>query len=167
MTATATMTVGDFDALEPAAAAEVILTCARIPRWADAVVGGRPYEHRDRLLKAARDLAADWSWADVDGALAAHPRIGERPSAGTGEAALSRAEQARVGGELAAELKAVNEAYEERFGRVLLVRAAGRSAPDILRVGVRRLLMDEATDRVATTGELRDIALRRLRGLIS
>lgn len=167
MTATATMTVADFDALEPTAAAAVMLACARIPRWAEAVVDGRPYQHRDLLLKAAKELAGGWSWADVDGALAAHPRIGERPAATTGEAALSRAEQARVGGELAAELKAVNAAYEERFGRVLLVRAAGRSAPDILRVGVRRLLMDEVADRVATTGELRDIALRRLRGLIS
>lgn len=167
MTSTMTMQVSDFDGLELAEAAEVILTCARIPTWADAVVAGRPYQQRDRLLKAAKDLAADWTWDDVAGALAAHPRIGDRPSAATGEAAMSRAEQADVGGELSAELRAVNEAYEERFGRVLLIRAAGRSAPDILRLGVRRLMMDEDTDRSVTTGELRDIALRRLRGLIS
>ncbi len=167
MTTTVTIRVGDFDGLGPAEAAEVVLTCARIPGWADAVVAGRPYQQRDRLLKTAKELAQHWSWPDVAAALAAHPRIGERSSAATGEAAMSRAEQADVGGDLTAELRAVNEAYEERFGRVLLVRAAGRSASDILRVGVRRLLMDEETDRVATTGELRDIALRRLRGLIS
>lgn len=166
MTATATLQVTDFDCLAPAEAVELMLACARIPWWAAAVAEGRPYLARERLLANATELAALWSWADVEGALAAHPRIGDRPHGG-GEAALSRSEQSGVDGSRAAELRVVNEAYEERFGRVLLIRAANRSADDILRIALRRLRMDERSDRVAATNELRDIALRRMRGLFA
>lgn len=166
MNAAATLTVTDFDTVDADEAIELMLACARIGWWAEAVADGRPYGTREQLLSKADELAAVWSWEDVEGALAAHPRIGERPSGG-GEAALSRAEQSGVDGSLTVELRVVNEAYEERFGRVLLVRAAGRSADDILRIALRRLRMDERSDRLAATKELRDIALRRLRGLIA
>jgi 2-oxo-4-hydroxy-4-carboxy-5-ureidoimidazoline decarboxylase len=168
MTTAVGLRVQDFDDLPPDEAVELMLTCARITPWADAVVAGRPYRTRERLLKAARARTDNWSWDDVATALAAHPRLGNRPPAeASGEAGLSRAEQSGLGGDLADELTAVNEAYEQRFDRVLLIRAAGRSASDILRMAVRRLLMDEETDRLATTAELRDIALRRLKGLVS
>lgn len=168
MTTAVGLRAADFDVLAEAEATELLLTCARIPGWAAAVVAGRPYRTREALLKVARKHAKDWTWADVAAALAAHPRLGDRPAAGaSGEQGLSRAEQAGLGGDLSAELAAVNAAYEERFDRVLLIRAAGRSASEILRVGVRRLLLDEDADRFATTGELRDIALRRLKGLVT
>ena len=69
-------------------------------------------------------------------------------------------------GTLSADLSAVSEAYQERFGRSLVVGASGRTTSDVLRLAVRRLLMDEAGDRSATTAELRQISLRRLRRMI-
>ena len=55
-----------------------------------------------------------------------------------------------------------NAAYEERFDRVFLIRAAGRDTEDILAELDRRLQNDEATERAETVDNLRQIALLRL-----
>ena len=63
-------------------------------------------------------------------ALADHPRIGERPTGAGAAAAMSGREQAGVDpadDELRRRLADGNRRYEERFGRIYLVRAAGRS----------------------------------------
>ena len=62
----------------------------------------------------------------------------------------------------AARLVAGNAAYEERFGRVFLIRAAGRDADQILGELDRRLQNDDATERAETVDNLRQIALLRL-----
>lgn len=167
MTVMTAVGVDRFDQLPEDEAIELLLTCARVPWWAQEVAVRRPFGGAEALMTTAADLMGQWSWADVAGALAAHPRIGERPEGDGGEAALSRAEQDGVGDTLAGELRAVNEAYERRFGRVLLIRATGRSASEILRIGLRRLQLDEQADRAATTRELRDIVRRRLRTRIA
>ena len=63
-------------------------------------------------------------------------------------------------------LVAGNAAYEERFGRVFLIRAAGRDAEAILAELDRRLGNDDATERAETVDNLRQIALLRLEALL-
>ena len=58
-----------------------------------------------------------------------------------------------------------NAAYEERFDRIYLVRAAGRSAEEILALLEERLTNDPDTEIAATSDQLREIALLRLEGL--
>ncbi len=114
-----------------AEAIAVLRPCLDIPRWRDELVDARPYGSVDELVAWAEAAAAPFTAEEVDGALAQHPRIGERPAGGGAEAAMSRAEQAGVDpadAEVAAALADGNRAYEERFGRVFLIRAAGRSA---------------------------------------
>jgi 2-oxo-4-hydroxy-4-carboxy-5-ureidoimidazoline decarboxylase len=53
-------------------------------------------------------------------------------------------------------------AYEERFERVFLIRASGRTGPQILAELDRRLGNDPATERAETVSQLREIALLRL-----
>jgi len=55
-----------------------LLACCDVPRWAEAVIHARPYDDRDVLLEVADAAARTFTDADVDRALAAHPRIGER-----------------------------------------------------------------------------------------
>ncbi len=62
----------------------------------------------------------------------------------------------------AARLAAGNAAYEERFDRIFLVRAAGRSAEEILALLAQRLTHDPETELAVTAGQLREIALLRL-----
>jgi 2-oxo-4-hydroxy-4-carboxy-5-ureidoimidazoline decarboxylase len=77
----------------------------------------------------------------------------------------SAREQAGVdpgAGDTAARLAAGNAAYEERFGHVFLIRAAGRSAEAILGQLDRRLGNDQQTERREVADNLRQIALLRL-----
>ena len=59
-------------------------------------------------------------------------------------------------------LVAGNQAYEERFGHVFLIRAAGRSGDEILAELERRLGNPPEAERAETADNLRQIALLRL-----
>jgi 2-oxo-4-hydroxy-4-carboxy-5-ureidoimidazoline decarboxylase len=141
---------------------EVLLGCLSVPRWADDVLAGQPYADENALIAAADAAARDLSDDELAQALSGHPRIGERGGA------QSQKEQSGVdtGDETQARLKAGNAAYEERFDRVFLIRAAGRSADQILTELDRRLLNDDATERAETVDNLRQIALLRLEGAL-
>jgi len=156
--------------LEPASSLRPrLLTCLHVDRWADDVLAGRPYAARDALLAAADRAAQVLDDAELASALAGHPRIGERASGPAHDAELSRREQAGVDpadAEVARALAAGNAAYEERFDRVFLIRAAGRSAPEILAELRRRLDNDDAAERAETVDQLRQIALLRLEGVL-
>ncbi|MFT4264062.1 MAG: 2-oxo-4-hydroxy-4-carboxy-5-ureidoimidazoline decarboxylase, partial [Nocardioides sp.] len=71
-------TLEGFNAATTADAVALVAPCVAIPSFAAELVAGRPYADLPALLDAARGLAASWSDADVAGALADHPRIGER-----------------------------------------------------------------------------------------
>lgn len=137
---------------------EVLASCLAVPRWVDDVMAGQPYESRAALLAAADRAAQVLTDDELVQALAGHPRIGERGGA------QSQREQAGVGtsAHVRARLAAGNAAYEARFGRVFLIRAAGRDADEVLAELERRLGNDEATERAETVDNLREIALLRL-----
>ena len=159
-----------FNRLDAEAARAVVRPCVDIDRWVDAVVAGRPYATTAELLATARTSAAPWTTAELDGALAHHPRIGERASGGGAEASHSRSEQAGIGmpsADVAAALAAGNRAYEEKFSRVFLIRAAGRSAAEILDALDARLAHTEEQEILVVAQQLRQIAVLRLEGIIS
>ncbi|GII99596.1 2-oxo-4-hydroxy-4-carboxy-5-ureidoimidazoline decarboxylase [Sediminihabitans luteus] len=158
-----------FDTLPAHDAREVVRRCADVPRWCDALVALRPFGDADRLLATARGLARAWTPAEVEGALAQHPRIGERPAGDGAEARMSAREQAGVSTDtdVAARLRAGNLAYERRFGRVFLIRAAGRDAHEILAALETRLGADDETEAATTAAELCDIALLRLAAAVA
>ena len=60
-----------------------------------------------------------------------------------------------------------NRAYEERFGRIFLIRAAGRSRPEILAELHRRLALTDDAEAAEVADQLRQIALLRLRTLFA
>ncbi|WP_156250060.1 2-oxo-4-hydroxy-4-carboxy-5-ureidoimidazoline decarboxylase [Pseudactinotalea terrae] len=163
------MRLDEFNAATPAQAAEVVRACADVERWVQQVVAGRPYGDVDGLVAAAETLADPWTEQEIDAALARHPRIGERPSGGGAAAQLSRLEQARVGdvdAQVQDRIAAGNRAYEERFGHVFLVRAAGRSPEEILHLLQERLGNTAEQERRHAAANLREIAALRLRGLV-
>ena len=144
---------------------EGLVTCLAVPRWVDEVAAGAPYGSLDDLLDAAGVAATPLSPEEVDQALADHPRIGEPPTGTSKAGALSADEQsasASDDAELAAQLAAGNRAYEDKFGRIFLIRAAGRSRPEILAELHRRLELEPDAETKVVAAELRDIALRRI-----
>ena len=60
-----------------------------------------------------------------------------------------------------------NREYEEKFGRVFLIRAAGRTAPEILQALNSRLANTPAEEDTIVAQQLREIAVLRLEGLIT
>ncbi|HYT09038.1 MAG TPA: 2-oxo-4-hydroxy-4-carboxy-5-ureidoimidazoline decarboxylase [Mycobacteriales bacterium] len=154
----------------PAGAAErMLLDCCASPAWARTVSAGRPYQDRAAVAAAADAALAGLPWSELERALAAHPRIGERPAGDARDAGWSRREQAGVDGARPATLAALaagNEAYERRFGHVYLVSAAGRSGDDLLALLRSRLDNDVATERAVVREELRKIVRLRLDRLL-
>jgi 2-oxo-4-hydroxy-4-carboxy-5-ureidoimidazoline decarboxylase len=67
----------DFNHLPHEQALALIHPCVALPRWADALVHGRPYASRDELFSTAKSLTQNWDEAALAQALSAHPRIGE------------------------------------------------------------------------------------------
>lgn len=164
------MRIDDFDTLPTADAVAQASVWAAIPGWVDALVAGRPYGSVDALVTRAGGLAQEWTDTDLDTALARHPRIGERANGEEAEAAASRREQAAMSAasvDTAAALAAVNRAYEERFGRVFLIRAAGRSPEEILAEARRRLTGSDQAETEEALNQLREIALLRLREAVT
>lgn len=145
-----------------------LLACCDVPAWASAVLAGRPYRDVDSLLETADAAARKLTTEDVEKALAAHPRIGERAEGAGTEASWSRQEQSGVDGEVSTQTALLegNRAYEQRFGRVFLICASGLSGERILSTLRERLGNDENTEAAVVADELRKIALLRLRRLL-
>lgn len=163
------MTLEEFNRLGAEEASAMIRPCLDVDRWVRAVVEARPYADVEACTVAARQAAHPLRPEEIEAALAQHPRIGERREGASAEARHSRREQAGLGDADAAveeRLAAGNAAYEERFGRVFLIRAAGRDHREILAELERRLRQDPE-DELAEVGEqLEQIAALRLEGLL-
>lgn len=159
------MTLDEFNAASANDARTTASVWAAIPAWVDAVVAGRPYDTVDDVAATARAASLPWDAADLDAALAHHPRIGQRPVGAGAEADASRREQASMttaSDAVAAAMTRANAAYEERFGRVFLIRAAGRTPAEMLAAAERRLGNDDDSETVEAIAQLREIALLRL-----
>jgi 2-oxo-4-hydroxy-4-carboxy-5-ureidoimidazoline decarboxylase len=153
----------DFNAAPDDAVTATLLACCDVPSWAAAVRAGRPYADVEAVLQAADDGARALGADDVERALAAHPRIGERADGHGTSAAWSRDEQSGVGDGTRQALLEANRAYENRFGRVFLICATGLDGDQILRALRARLENDDVTESAVVAEELRKIALLRLR----
>lgn len=164
------MTIEEFNALDASEALAEVLAAAAVSGWARAVVASRPYPGIGALVATALDLAADWGGAEVDEALADHPRIGEPPAGDSPTRAHSSSEQSGLASaerELRERIAAGNRAYEERFGRIYLVRAKGRTPQDILANLTARLTNTPEVEAAVAAHELREIAALRLTRAVS
>ncbi|WNM23710.1 2-oxo-4-hydroxy-4-carboxy-5-ureidoimidazoline decarboxylase [Demequina capsici] len=142
-----------------------LLACLRVERWASEMAR-LEFDSMLEMERAAVSIATPLGEAEIDEALAAHPRIGERAQGEGVEARFSAAEQAASQSDdevLAAHLADLNALYEKRFGRVFLIRAAGRSRADVVAEIERRLGNDDAAELAEVADQLRGIALLRLR----
>lgn len=162
------MTLKSLNAASTEEATQMLRPCVDIPRWINEIVEARPFQSEDGLLGFAEQAANPWTEDEIDGALAHHPRIGERAEGASAEASLSRREQSGVATseDTAEQLLAGNRAYEEKFGRVFLIRAAGRSAEDILAALQERLNHTPEEELPVIAGQLREIAILRLEGVL-
>ena len=144
------------------------------PAWTSSAGSTRspargPIPVSESLLGAGRGAANPFTPAEIDAALAHHPRIGERAPGNSTEARLSQSEQAGLGTADAAVAEALaegNRVYEEKFGQVFLIRATGRSRKEILAALNTRLTHTPEEEQLIIGQQLREIAVLRLEGLM-
>jgi 2-oxo-4-hydroxy-4-carboxy-5-ureidoimidazoline decarboxylase len=139
--------------------------CLAVPRWIDEVAARAPFGSVDELLEAGREAANPLTAEEVEAALADHPRIGEKPVGEGAAQQFSRAEQESLDADdadLADAIAEGNAVYEKRFGRVFLIRAAGRSRGEILEELNRRIRLSDDEEFTIVEQQLREIALLRL-----
>ena len=119
-----------------------LLRCCHSTRWAETLVGARPFADADELFERAE--ASWWNLEPADWleAFEAHPRIGDRPDDRSPTAEWSSAEQAGMTAALdpvQTAMAAGNRLYESRFGHVFLICASGRSGEEMADELARRL----------------------------
>jgi allantoicase len=142
------------------------------PAWIDRMTALRPYDTPAAVLAAADGAADAVGPDDWREAFRHHPRIGERaaerPQSHAAQA-LSDGEQAASRRASAAELAALaegNRAYQDRFGHVFIVSAAGRTAAEMVAILRDRLNNDPDTELRVAAGEQRRITRLRLERLL-
>lgn len=159
----------DFNSADRTQAIIALRLCADVTRWCEQLADHRPYATIDDVLTYAGHAADPFTSDEIEAALAHHPRIGEQAGGDDREASLSRAEQAGVDpadSQVQEAIREGNLAYEQRFGRIFLIRAAGRSAPEILASLRERLEHTPDDEDRVVAGQLREIALLRLNGMM-
>ena len=157
--------VSELDRATVAGATAALRPCCASSRWVSQVVAGRPYRTLDAVIEASDAAVAALDWPDIEEALAAHPRIGDRPAGDGQEAAWSRQEQAgasQAGPGAQAALRQANAEYEQRFGHVFLICATGLRTSDMLVALHERMGHDPAAEHDAVRQELGKIAAIRL-----
>lgn len=168
---TASEEVGDrvekLNRLSGDEARAALLDCCGSALWAREVASLRPFRDVDALLDAGERVWFALDREDWLEAFRAHPRIGERKAAAAvSEEARrwSEGEQSRAraaSDETKAALAEANRAYEEKFGFIFIVCAAGKNAAEMLDICRGRLKNERETElRVAASEQWRITELR-------
>jgi 2-oxo-4-hydroxy-4-carboxy-5-ureidoimidazoline decarboxylase len=158
-----------WNSLDQDSAAATVLPCCGSRAWASALAARRPIADEVTLLA---ESSAVWlalpqeAWQE---AFDSHPRIGEQKAqkGATAESLQASAKEQSVA--LSADdaaklaLKEANRRYEEKFGRIFIICASGRSASEILAALEARMSNDDATEIIEAAEQQRQITALRLK----
>jgi OHCU decarboxylase len=162
-----------WNALRSGEAEENILPCCGSKAWARGMAAHRPILNEAALLAACDQAWNSLPESDWIEAFRSHPRIGEShsPTATPARSAAWSGEEQRSVGAAGEDVKVAltegNRAYEQRFNRIFIVCATGKSAPEILEILRRRLQNDEKTELHEAAEQQRQIAHLRLKKWLS
>jgi OHCU decarboxylase len=147
-----------LNALSREEARTELLACCGCQEWARRMEQARPFRNLAALLSAADEIwrsLSQWHWTE---AFAHHPRIGENA---TGQAGEEQTGARKASPAIREALARANRNYEEKFGRVFLVCATGKSAEEMLALCRERLHNDSETEmRIASEEQRKIISLR-------
>ena len=157
-----------WNALDAAEAGLEALPCCGSQAWAAGLSARRPLDDVAAVLAASSEVWQALPVADWQEAFDSHPRIGERHAQAATAASLQSSAQEQsiaISADDAAKAALVegNKRYEEKFGRIFLVRASGRSAAEILAILESRMANDDATELREAAEQQRQITELRLR----
>lgn len=161
-----------LDRLGEQEAAAQLRVCCGAHRWIEGMLAARPFGSAERAQEEADQIWRGLGPADWLEAFDHHPRIGERKTVApqdTTAAARSSNEQAQVttaDAEVKKRLAQVNAEYEQRFGFIYIVSAAGRTGEELLAIARERMHNDRDTELRVAAEEQRKIMQLRLAKLL-
>ena len=161
------MQLVEFNQASPEEAITFLKHCVQIPSWSTQIEAKRPYASVEDVLNIARQQAATWTWDEIKAALDNHPRIGEKKAQAElseVEKNFSNREQAAITQDEATQqaLLEGNIAYEQKYGYIFLIKAAGLNSQEVLNALKDRLANDPETEKGIVHTQLAEIALLRL-----
>jgi 2-oxo-4-hydroxy-4-carboxy-5-ureidoimidazoline decarboxylase len=157
-----------WNSLDPESATREILPCCGSQAWAEALTAKRPYTNEASLFATSDAIWLSLPEDAWQQAFDSHPRIGQkhtqtqateeslRWSAQEQRAALSEDTAAKLS------LEDANRRYEQRFGRIFIVCASGKSASEILSILEARMNNDPQTELHEAAEQQRQITQLRL-----
>jgi OHCU decarboxylase len=166
------MKVDGLNNLSASQAESIFLDCCGSREWARRMIEARPFTSEEELLLRAEQIWWVLQPTDWLEAFAAHPKIGAKkaaPSQAERAAEWSKGEQAGMddAADLTREeLARVNVEYEQKFGRIYIVCATGKSAEEMLEICRERLNSSPENELPIAAEEQRKITEIRLRKLL-
>jgi 2-oxo-4-hydroxy-4-carboxy-5-ureidoimidazoline decarboxylase len=165
-------TLARWNELDAEAAAREVLPCCGSLGWAEGLTAKRPFAQAQELSEASDAVWAGLTEDDWREAFDSHPRIGQSHArAATAESLAWSAQEQRAAvtqegtpdeaAKLA--LAAANRQYEERFGRIFIVCASGKSSAEILAILQQRMNNTAAAEMLEAAEQQRQITQLRLR----
>lgn len=157
-----------WNSLDPAAAAHEALPCCGSQAWAVELASRRPMVDEASLMEVSTEVwraLPPQAWQE---AFDSHPRIGQkhaqahaterslRWSAQEQSTALSEDETTRSA------LEEANHRYEQKFGRIFIVCATGKTSDEMLAILEARMKNDAATELREAAEQQRQITQLRL-----
>jgi 2-oxo-4-hydroxy-4-carboxy-5-ureidoimidazoline decarboxylase len=157
-----------WNALDAEAAAREVLPCCGSRAWAAGLAAHRPFADAQHLFAASDRIWTALPEADWCEAFDSHPRIGQQHArVATAESLAWSSEEQRAAMSPDANAKLAlaegNLQYEERFGRIFIVCASGRSATEILAILNARMRNTAADELLEAAEQQRQITQLRLR----
>ena len=141
-----------WNSLDPATAAREALPCCSSQAWAAALAARRPIADEASLIDASTSIwfaLPEEAWQE---AFDSHPRIGQRhPQTHATEESLrwSAQEQRTAVSEdeaMKLALEEANRRYEQKFGRIFIICATGKTPAEILAILEARMKNGAATE---------------------
>ena len=141
---TANAVLERWNAQEAADAAREVLPCCGSGGWAEELARRRPFSSAEELLAASDTVWWGLPEEEWHAAFDSHPRIGQQQAQAATAKSLEWSSQEQRGAMAAddgvkTELAEGNRRYEEKFGRIFIVCAKGKTAEEILAILKRRL----------------------------
>jgi 2-oxo-4-hydroxy-4-carboxy-5-ureidoimidazoline decarboxylase len=163
-----------WNSLDPAAAAQEVLPCCGSHAWASALASKRPIANEATLIKISSSIwfsLPEEAWQE---AFNSHPRIGQKHAQrrATKESLRWSAQEQRMAlsddDVTKRALEEANQRYEQKFGRIFIVCANGKTSSEMLTILEARIHTNAATElREAAEQQCRITELRLHRWLES
>ena len=166
------MTIEALNALTPSEANEQFKLCCGASNWVEKMNQNRPFQDKNEVHQKAKSIWFSLSSDDWLEAFTHHPKIGDIDSLRKkfhNTKSISKNEQSGLNDaekSILKDLAESNQLYEDRFGFIFIVCAAGKSADEMLALIKIRLKNNMDTEMLNAANEQNKITQLRLKKLL-